>query len=297
MIYRLLYSVLHSWMIAAGIGSAAINITAIYNSGIVFHQGILPSLAVVATVMAPPLLLLVVGPRRSFSLVARRFEFDICRLQQDGSLMAELAARSSVTSSASKHRWVFRRARSAALASARAAALKSDPAKRDYIDRSFWVLGELVSAPEPATPVSPGAAELRALVRMAEDQDHTWRARYRGRVLAVEGSKASANAGGGPSPRLPSASRGAFEEWVAETFAPDSVVRTDPSEGSVVVTCGFDRAESLPAADLLSWACANLRAFKWDKFSDDLLLRSPRELLDEVEKARVYALSVPVTVS
>ena len=262
--------------------------------------------------LLPPLLTLLVGPRRVFTLLARYFELDISRLQKDGALMAELVASSKVVDTESQVHWLLRRKEKPSLKSSNS----------NHVMRNFWVRGRIFNIEE-----GPDGTVLHLRVCMREDKDASW-VRY-----SVIQSRPSPPPPSFPPPpsslpthslyyfptapyslphhptlryqssffvgplltthglhvvdaSLPSEKE--FNSWLEETFNSTLLpVQPIPKECAAIVKVTIKAKGT--RNDLLSWATDHFRAFSWEKFHDKLLFESPRLLVEKVDQVSCSA--------
>lgn len=268
------YSTLYSVLASTGASGSLINLTALNNADahIVRASTIPPALSIMLVILLPLVVTAVYGQKKIFTLLARYFELSLSRLQHDGALMAELVSLSRVVDSQSMTRWLYR--------AQDAPWHKSENA--DDVNRVYWMKGRILSFEH----VPDGKVVLLVSVSMAEDNDTSWRAHYEGKDLVV-----------GPVPDRervaeagPPAAAPDFYAWRDRNFKGSDVSAVDDGAQAVQVRVVLESAKK-SHEDLLSWAKGNLRVFRWESFSDDVLETSPRNLKDDEMKKKAYALS------
>lgn len=268
------YTTLYCWMLSFGLAELLINVVAVFVTDIIFSASVLPTIAICAVVLIPPLLSVVIGADRSFSLVARYFEYDIRRLQKDGALMAELASSSQVLDTVSNCRWVYRQKASTVLGTS---------ADSNAVRRTFWVKGVMQGSALGAAATD----DVTVRVSMRDDTNTLWESFYTGTVLQT---RATAGSGGAAATDVPRFTAAQFADWRTTTFLESDIVEVDNAAQEVVVRTAHSSAAS-KRAELLAWATSNFRVFEWRNFSDELLLKSPRLLSSNAEKSELFSLS------
>jgi len=214
--------------------------------------------------------------------MARSFEYDIKRLQEDGALMAELAASSQVLDTKSNVRWFWRQKEQIDFKS-------SEDKNKDFIKRQFWLKGTIIDQREEETDTRSsisGKHRSKTVLTLkfscAEDNSHDWHSQYCGVGLSSKSVSHQYDPRG-------------FDSFVSSNFKASDIVKKDPATGVVIVDVVLQTDQNT-REDLLSWAKTNMRSFNFENFSDDLLLKSPRQLGNNDEKERIYALSEHVNV-
>ena len=270
-------SILHAQLYAT-CGGAGVSylITGIFNSQIYFstvseqqYSLFYVSYLIRGTVALIPLVILsIVGRKKMFTVLARRFELDIHRLQKDGAFMAELIGASSVTN-IGDIRWVQRKSP--------LDMLDTEALNRNYVNRKYFMRGRIVAVT---------STDIAVEVLYDEDISLTWQASYIGVGQVTNNGtfyKASDNL---------NKVAVFFDDWVSTNFKSDVTVDVDSKK---VVIHESVVQQILDQEGLLSWAIFNLRCFDFRNFDDVLLLKSPRELASKDERELVYAKSVPYT--
>ena len=280
---KVFYTTLYCWMLSYGFEQMLVDVVAIFVADILLSAYILPSIAICVVCLIPPVVSAVIGADRSFSLVARYFEYDIRRLQKDGALMAELASSSQVLDNVSNCRWVYRQ---------KARATLSTSADLNTIRRTFWVRGVMQGSALGAA----ASDDVAVRVSMREDTNELWESFYTGTVLQTRATAGTAAggagslSGGAAATDVPRFSAAQFADWRATTFLEADIVEVDNAAQEVVVRTAHSNAAS-KRAELLAWATSNFRVFEWRNFSDELLLKSPRLLSSDAEKSELFSLS------
>ena len=128
---------LYALMLALGLSSFCAGLAS-YLSGTASTLTMFYYTGTSAALFMPLILTLLIGRRYIFTLLARYFEYDLKRQQDDGALMAFLASQSEALDHKSKVRWVKRR--TDAKPGAMHFALGSD-----FIDRTYWMRGMMLN--------------------------------------------------------------------------------------------------------------------------------------------------------
>ena len=116
--------------------------------------------------LIPPLLLLVLGPSKVFSLMARYFEYDIVKLQEGGAKLAFLVSHASSATKTGANVdvwWVIRANQDKTL---------KRPETDNCIDRSLWMRGEL--QPKTTSATTPSWVK----ITMSCNKNPHWKAWY-----------------------------------------------------------------------------------------------------------------------
>ena len=265
--------ILHAQLYAI-CGSIGVNylITGVFNSQIYMAVSEQYSLFYVSyliqgTVALIPLVILsIVGRKKMFTVLARRFELDIHRLQKDGAFMAELIGASSVTN-IGDIRWVQRKSP--------LDMLDTEALNRNYVNRKYFMRGRIVAVT---------STDITVEVLYDEDISLTWQSSYIGVGQVTNNGTFYKD-----SDNLDKVAV-FFDAWASTNFKSDVTVDVDSKK---VVIHESVVQQILDQEGLLSWAILNLRCFDFRNFDDVLLLKSPRELGSKDERELVYAKSMP----
>ena len=272
------YALLYSWMVSVGLSCFIINVNAIlqnYNTFTV-KENVYPNIFASFTILLPTLPIIILGKRHCFTLMARRFEYSVKRLQSDGAMMAHLAASSEVFD-ASGTRWVFRKNDAKSIFNQ-----YPNEVNRQYWTRGKYSVNETVSTKQQNV-TQPVVLEVTVSYR--DDIDLSYSARFVNTELSIDCNKSLVDIADPPW---------TFDEWKCHSF--DANVKFD-KELETVTLYETVKSNQSSLSDLLQWATANLRVLKWENFIDDLLLKSPRQLANLEEKKQVFALSEPIEVN
>ena len=238
----MVYAALFCWTVVTGLVSIMQCIPVLLLGWDTMTKEAVPYyLACCASVLLPPLVALVVGPRKVFTLVARSFEYDLNRQKKDGALMAELAAASMFVDTVSNTRWVYRVKKSGLPFST----------DRHQVQRQFWALGRIVRF-----TANGDDATLHLRVSMREDMDPTWTAHFSGTTAVFAG---------GSDGVVPVYSDEEFAQWVEANFSPAAVEETSAVNQSVTLIAKLTgRASNRDSLE--TWATGNLRLLEWRNF-------------------------------
>lgn len=238
---------------------------------VVDKEHIVPYISVSITISIPILLMLMIGPKKWFSLLARYFEYDIKLLQKDGAFMASLVKSCEVLDLNGKVYWIHRHC---------AGDDKIFSVRQNCVDRNMWMKGVLVERPNESN-----GYQLIVEVLQEDDCDLTWQALYEGDTLTVD-QAIDVGGGGGVSKLFIEPT-----EWVARNFQNSVMDKGRVKWTNQVSQTLKEIDDETVASNMLTWAKNNLKRFDWKNFNDDLLKFSPRQLVNDELKKAVFELS------
>ena len=269
---RSFYGLLYCAVTVSGINLCLIDTAKLSFPGQLYDNGIslVPiNLIVGIAILIPISGIIFIGPSRAFTLLARYYEFNVERMQLDGAFMAELAAASDVIDKKTMTRWVSRSSPEWTF----------DLSEEIYINRRFWLKGEMSQIES-----FPHEIKMKLAVDIDYNLSRKWQARY-DKELCTFVDYADKN-----DKDMKTKNNDQFLEM---NFSdnPNATIKGKHVYLDEKITMSENNRHSL-----LDWARLNLRVFHFDLFYDELLLKSPRELTDDLEKTKIYNLSAKIDV-
>jgi len=231
-----------------------------------------------------------VGHDKCFTLLVRYFEYDVHRLQEDGAFLAALIMNSRVFDTKNNVYWFYRSGsegqsyiKNKLLMIECSNDSKRSPCETtDLINRAFWIKGQIQ---DPHNLRDNDCNSFTVSFDYADDMNLDWTARYNNLDLTFDYKTDNV-----------SSIEFGFQNWVQQNFDLSKACIVDTESLRVIISVEIHKS-NLTGNDLLVIAKSNLRSFRWEKFTDDLLLSSPRELSSNEEKLRIYNLSEHITVT
>lgn len=257
---KCVYVVWHTWMIGGVLVLITINIIGFFYPGIVEESNSVANIILGIVDLIPVIVVFIAGEKKVFNLMAVIFDNSIERLLLDGAVLAELASQSLVTDE-NNIWWLYRKEETKFLS------------ETGDIQRRYWLRGKLISGDNRNNSLFE--------VSMLQDLNLNWSASLHGdQILFSEKGPLIEN----NAPNI------VFEEWISKNFSQNEIYSKDPKRKTVIVKS--DIVSCNRSSDyLLETALSNIRYFKFENFTNDLLIKSPRFLTTDVEKLKTFALS------
>jgi hypothetical protein len=246
----------------------------------------------------PIIMYLSVGQKNLFTFTAKLFEYDLKRLQQDGAIMAALAAES--TTYLGNTKFFYRSGKN-----------DKDIVKNDThqsrsnikggIERQFWIKAEVTSRQE---------TYVESIIRYDVDIDPTWDVKYIKKelvevksnskpktnslsetttssetVTTVESTETTESV---VQDKLPLVCEDNFDIWFSKNFQNLNSENTLTVEGSTVRIIEKVKPVVTETDELWKWAINNMRQFDFINFEDGLLEKSPRELTTNEDREKTF---------
>jgi len=301
-----LYITVYSWCFVAGIYTLANGILArfhpIANPATTSVPGYyMYYIAHSINMFLPIIINLSFGQKNLFTFTAKLFEYDLKILQEDGAVMAALAAES--TSYLGNTKFFFRSGKNSN------DIVKNDthnsrPTIKDGIERQFWMKAEVVNRQE---------TYIESVIRYEVDVDPTWDAKYVKKEL-IEPIKSTnklkpanlneisistetvSTVESVIQDDVPLVRQDNFDIWFSKNFQniknPDISFTVEVNfEGSAIRIKEKVKAATIDEKELLGWATKNMRQFNFQNFEDELLEKSPRELTTAADREKTFNLS------
>lgn len=268
-----IYRIINCWMISTGLQGFTFGIA---NTFVDMFE--IPSIFLIGQgiiLLIPPLILLILGPKRCFLYLVRKFEYNIKRLQEDGAFMAKLAKSCTVLDKKTKIRWIHRQCKSDDINTAYG---KNFITSDNLINRNNWIKGTIVGF-----PTKENSYFLKLAISYTHDLDYSWQ------YIFIGDDMTNINK---PDKLVfkPTVSSG---DWLRLNFnnTTDQLTENTYIMSSKMIPPVFDENS------MLIWAIDNLKQFRWKNFNDILLFQSPRELSSNELREKTFQLSEYVKVN
>lgn len=287
-------------MITPSVACGIINVNS-FISGCQFNvcENALPNFLICMSTVIPPIVVYFLGPEYCFSLVARQFEYNTIRLQKDGSLMAVLVSTTQAVDTESLVRWLKRKKDDT----------NAKPSPENCVVRKYWIHGKIQPRDTTTTTTTSDAADLvdehsvscgNVITELVikyyydTDKDENFVGRYtddKMELLQLSNDALVSNRNQMDEYNK----KEDYYSWCKNNFNEEDILEFDIECFSYVSVTAKVISTLYTEDSLLDWAKDNLKFLPWKNFSDELLLKSPRELACVEEKRRIYALSKEIS--